>query len=58
MARLQAAPPTVIVIDTPWIKKVNTQDFPELRDMLARDYALANSPANPIFEGWEIYQRR
>jgi hypothetical protein len=58
MARLQAAPPTVIVIDTPWIKKVKTQDFAELRDMIARDYTLANSPANPIFEGWEIYQRR
>jgi hypothetical protein len=57
IAKLQSDPPAVIVVDTPWIKKANTQEFPELRALIAQDYKLTNSPANPIFEGWEIYQR-
>jgi hypothetical protein len=57
MASLRAAPPAVIVIDTPWLKNNQTLEFPELRDFLKQAYVLSNSPANPIFEGWEIYQR-
>ena len=55
MATLRAAPPAVIVVDTPWLKKNNTLEFPELRDFLASEYTLSNAPSNPIFNGWEIY---
>jgi hypothetical protein len=58
MAKLRSTPPAVIAIDTPWIKKVNTLDFPELQAFLSEQYTLANSPSNPIFEGWEIYQHQ
>jgi hypothetical protein len=58
MATLSASPPAVIAFDTPWLKKVKTQEFPELRALVARDYELTNTPSNPIFEGWEVYQRR
>jgi hypothetical protein len=58
MATLHKVPPAVIAIDTPWLKKNKTLEFPELRDLLASDYTLTNSPTNPIFEGWEIYQHR
>jgi hypothetical protein len=58
MATLEAAPPAVIVVDTPWLKRANTMEFPELRAFIARDYELSNSPSNPIFEGWEVYHRR
>jgi hypothetical protein len=58
MATLQTAPPQVIAIDTPWLRKANTLDFPELRALIEQDYVLSNSPANPIFAGWEIYRLR
>jgi hypothetical protein len=58
MSKLQSDPPQVIAIDTPWLRRENTLDFPELSALLGRDYELANSPANPIFEGWEIYRLR
>jgi Dolichyl-phosphate-mannose-protein mannosyltransferase len=58
MATLAAAPPAVIAIDTPWLKRVHTLEFPELQQLLASDYELSNSPTNPIFEGWLIYHHR
>jgi hypothetical protein len=58
MATLASAPPEVIAVDTPWLRRAKTVEFPELRALLARDYELTNSPSNPIFEGWEVYQRR
>jgi hypothetical protein len=58
MATLESAPPQVIAIDTPWLRQARTLDFPELRALIAGDYELANSPANPIFDGWEIYRRK
>jgi hypothetical protein len=58
MARLTSAPPAIVVIDTPWLKRSNTLDFPELSALLAQDYELANNPSNPIFAGWQIYRRR
>ncbi|MBV9577206.1 MAG: glycosyltransferase family 39 protein [Chloroflexi bacterium] len=58
MTVLEHAPPQVIAIDTPWLRRAHTLEFPELEDFLARQYELANSPANPIFDGWRIYRRK
>ncbi|MDQ6674989.1 MAG: glycosyltransferase family 39 protein [Chloroflexota bacterium] len=58
MGTLNKAPPAVIVIDTPWLTRSKTLDFPELRALLARDYELGNEPSNPIFAGWQIYRRK
>ena len=58
MATLQSAPPEIIAVDTPWLRRENTLEFPELRAFLEREYDLTNTPSNPIFEGWEVYHRR
>lgn len=58
MARLNTAPPAVVVLDTLWLTRSRTLDFPELRALLAREYELTNNPSNPIFSGWQIYRRR
>ena len=55
---LEDAPPEIIAVDTPSLRRAKTLEFPELRALLARDYQLTNTPSNPIFEGWEIYHRR
>jgi dolichyl-phosphate-mannose-protein mannosyltransferase len=57
MATLESSPPQVIAIDTPWLRRAHTLDFPELEALIARGYELTNTPANPIFDGWRIYRR-
>jgi 4-amino-4-deoxy-L-arabinose transferase-like glycosyltransferase len=57
MLALERAPPEVIAVDTPWLRRAKTLEFPELRALLTREYRLTNSPSNPIFEGWEVYHR-
>ena len=58
MATLNTAPPALVVLDTPWLTRSRTLDFPELRALLAREYELTNNPSNPIFAGWRIYRRQ
>jgi hypothetical protein len=57
MATLEESPPQVIAVDTPWLRRARTLDFPELRAFVDRNYGLANAPENPIFDGWQIYRR-
>jgi hypothetical protein len=54
---LETNPPQIVAVDTPSLRRFKTLEFPELEALLAREYRLANTPSNPIFEGWEIYQR-
>src|SRR5579859_1011947 len=58
MTTFANTPPQVIAIDTPWLRRARTLDFPELTALIARDYELDNEPSNPIFAGWQIYRRR
>jgi hypothetical protein len=58
ISTLEESPPQVIAVDTPWLQRAGTLDFPELRAFIESDYELANSPDNPIFAGWQIYRRR
>jgi 4-amino-4-deoxy-L-arabinose transferase-like glycosyltransferase len=58
MATLRESPPQVIAVDSPWLRRAKTLDFPELRAFIGRNYELANAPDNPIFDGWQIYRRR
>jgi hypothetical protein len=58
LSTLQQSPPTMIAIDTPWLRRAKTLEFPELLAFIQSRYELMNAPANPIFDGWEIYRRR
>jgi hypothetical protein len=58
MATLQKAPPQVIAVDTAWFRRAKTLPYPELLTFIESGYDLANTPANPIFDGWEIYRRK
>jgi hypothetical protein len=58
IATLEESPPQVIAVDTPWLRRARTLDFPDLQALIARDYVLSNDPTNPIFDGWQIYRRR
>jgi hypothetical protein len=58
LATLQQKPPQVIAIDTPWLRRADTLPYPELDAFIQKEYELANAPANPIFNGWEIYRRK
>jgi hypothetical protein len=57
MATLESAPPRVVAIDTPWLRRARTLPFPELDAFLARGYLLANDTSNPIYDGWGVYRR-
>jgi hypothetical protein len=58
MQQLQANPPQIIAIDTPWLKAQNTTAFPELEQLIDQQYTLDNDPKNPIMAGWEVYRKR
>jgi hypothetical protein len=54
----ETAPPQVIAVDAPWLKRANTLAFPELDAFITQGYALANEPNNPIYQGWRMNRRR
>ncbi|MBV9354138.1 MAG: glycosyltransferase family 39 protein [Chloroflexi bacterium] len=58
MSTLQANPPDHIALDTPWLKTTGTQAFPELDDLISREYVLDNNPSNPTVAGWQVYRRK
>lgn len=57
MRDLQAKPPQIIAIDTPWLKAQSTTAFPELQQFIQAHYTLDNDPKNPIMAGWEVYRK-
>jgi hypothetical protein len=56
--QLEAQQTRWIAFDTPWLQAQRSADFPELRQLVSRDYELANDPKNPAQGGWEVYRRR